>query len=156
MRKIKSSLHGWSLANLVYPVLKDGEFVWGSDFMGGESDGLILGTREDYLEWVSKNGYQNPMSRLYFYPLGIILCRDSDGHIQHGSAHTEHSSCCSSKNDFYPLFLALEGLDADRKTIGTGVYLTYTKYFGIPMPKYFIHKDEKHEEENNFLQKYLV
>ena len=146
-QKLRPWLDGWSMANLLYPLLKEGNYVWTDD----RRSCLYLGTREMYREWLSaQETLPNPTNTVGFYPLGLVLCV-VNGERVHNSGHTNRSNACADGTDFKALAYALSDRPGE---VGTGVYTTYCKHFGVERPKYFFF--DKEEEENNFLQEFFA
>ena len=144
--KLPPYLDSWSMVTFLYPRLKEGDYVWTDNTFSC----LYLGTREMYLEWLtSQETLPNPTGTVSFYPLGLVLIV-KDGQRVHGNGHTNRSNACANRSDFNALAHALSN-----GKVGTGIYTTYCKYFGIKGPMYFVHNEEHNEEENNFLQEFF-
>lgn len=166
-KEIASGINGWSVKEFLYPAMKEGDFAWIDKYNKGDCK-FLVGTRGQYIQWLSQQEeIPNPCHSSGYYPFGIY-CVMWGGQYHHCHGYT-NSSYCADSSDFMPVLWVFEGLppvdprnesttidwDVERQRLGSGVYSTYTKSLSIDMPRHFIHSEDRHEEENNFLQKVL-
>lgn len=159
-KQINCGFHSWSIGHFLIPAMGEGEFAW----ING-NEGFLVGTREQYLQWLSNQETPNHIGDYHYYPFGIY-CIKIGGRIFHGECILGGSGCCADKSNFYPLLWALEGgpslntkgeidYETERNRLGTGLYQTFSKKFGVRLPSYWVHEEDRNPEEQNFLQKYL-
>jgi hypothetical protein len=128
----------------------DGDVLWKE-----HKDSIFLGTKEEYQEII----YQNKPYLIYwhwnnwFYPLGVVAVKN-EGQVFTSTCYYNQSRYCASNCDFLGLYLALGGEEKLGK-FGTNLYQTYCQYFNLEYPLYWIHKEERYQEEDNFFQKFL-
>lgn len=160
-KQIHCGFHSWCIANTLTPAMGDGEFAW----ING-NEGFLVGTREQYLEWLgNQSEVPNWIGDYDFHPFGLF-CAKVNGRIYHCRCVLGGSSYCAHEGDFYPLLWALEGLpslnnkgeidyEVESNRLGTGIYQCFSKRFGVRPPSYWVHEVDRNQEEQNFLQKYL-
>lgn len=156
--EIHCGFHGWSIATFLLPTMKEGDFAWTN------GDMFWVGTREQYLYWLSQTETPNVIWSDSYFPFGMY-CAKVNGKFTHCRGISKGSAYCADKSNFYALLWALEGgpalkgkdidYETERNRLGTGVYHTFCREFGVELPSYWVHNEESKEEEQNFLQKYL-
>lgn len=153
--EVRCGFHGWSIGHFLTPVMKEGDFSW------NDGEKFLVGTREQYLHWLSTTANPNIIWDQGFLPLGMF-CVKTQGNVIRCKGISGRSIYCADGSDFYPLLWALEGLptwdinyEVERTRLGTGVYHTFCKACGVALPHHWVNNEDVDEVEDNFLQKYL-